>query len=156
MLAAKTTLHPLPDLRALCVLCVKSHLQPRSDQSRHLAAKPSRIRTSAKHTRNPFRIRTSKTKDLKPFRMSTYRKRGRGGHPLRATLAWPDYSLSIARRAERGPIQQRLQGLQDLRKLRRQRGHRQDAHRGSTARINPSVDQFPAVLRRMANIHGHA
>src|SRR5580692_3659546 len=95
MLAAKTTLHPLPDLRALCVLCVKSHLQPRSDQSRHLAAKPSRIRTSAKHTRNPFRIRTSKTQDLKPFRMSTYRKRGRGATLCEQLLRGPTTHYSL-------------------------------------------------------------
>lgn len=66
------------------------------------------------------------------------------------------YSLYIPCRSEGRSIQQRLQTLQDLRKLRRQRRHRQYADRRSAARINPPVDQFPAVLCRVPNVHRHA
>jgi len=84
----------LPVLRALSVLCVKSHPQP--SPSRQLASpNPSyfnfklstfnrlspklfRIRTSGKHACNPIGMCTSKTKHLKLFRMSTSKKTGRG------------------------------------------------------------------------------
>jgi len=54
---------PRPLLPELSALCVKIRFQ--TGLSVHLAAKSSRIRSSAKHTHNPFRIRSFKTQDLK-------------------------------------------------------------------------------------------
>jgi len=79
MIVADPTQASLLPLRELCVLCVKTHPQPRPALSRCLAAKPRRICISAKPTHNPFRIRSFKTQDLKLFRMRSYEKnRGRG------------------------------------------------------------------------------
>jgi hypothetical protein len=80
MIAAYPTQLSLPALRALCVVCVKYHLQPRPAQSPRFTAKSRRIRTYAKYVRSPCRMNTSKTKHLKPFRMSTYEKTP-GGTP---------------------------------------------------------------------------
>jgi hypothetical protein len=66
------------------------------------------------------------------------------------------YSLYVRCRSEGRSIQQRLQALQDLRKLRRQRRHCQHTDRRSTPRIDPPVNQFPAVFRRVPNVHRHA
>ena len=69
----------LPPLRALCALCVKTHIQPRPGVSLQFAANPRRMNTSAKRTLNPCRMNTSKTQHLKSFRIRTYKKTGEGG-----------------------------------------------------------------------------
>ena len=74
----------------------------------------------------------------------------------RDSLLPTQYSLYIPCRSEGRPIQQRLQTLQDLWKLRRERRHRQHTNRRPAARINPPVNQFPAVLCRVPDVHRHA
>jgi hypothetical protein len=80
MLAANPAQLSRTSLRVLCVLCVKTHLQPRPALSLLFTAKSRRIRTYEKRTRNPFRMNTSKTLDLKSFRIRTYKKTGGGPH----------------------------------------------------------------------------
>jgi hypothetical protein len=81
MILANSAQPLLPPLRALCALCVKTHIQPRQGVSLRFAANASRMNTSAKRTLNPCRMNTSKTQHLKSFRMNTSKKPGGGGDP---------------------------------------------------------------------------
>src|SRR5690242_10552331 len=58
--------------------------------------------------------------------------------------------------AERRTFEQRLEALQDLRKFSSESSYRQHANGRSAPRINSPVDEFPAVLRRVADVHSHA
>jgi hypothetical protein len=79
MIATNPNQLSLPALCVLCGLCVKSHLQPHPVLTGQRIAKPRRICTCAKFTRNLFTMSTSKTKDLESCRIRTYKKTGEGG-----------------------------------------------------------------------------
>ena len=131
---------------------------------------------------NSFAISTSENRARNSRRIRTYRKTPGGGvkSSLRgsgnsASLRYPylylftsldaqaerrptaDFqSLIINRRPERRSFKERLQAQQDLRKVRCKRSHCQNADRHPASRINSPVDEFPAVLGRVANVHSHA
>src|SRR6476646_10627658 len=114
---------------------------------------------------NTYKTDTKQT-TLSFFRINTCAKtRGKGTSFQPLWTGWlltTRYSLltespsTIHRRSKGRAIKERLQSLQDLRKVRRKRRHRQNADRRAASRINPAVDQFPAILGRVANVDGQA
>src|SRR5580658_192604 len=73
-----------------------------------------------------------------------------------SSLQVPIHVSTMNCRSEGRAIEERFETLQDLRKVCGKRRHSQHPDRRPTPRVNPPVDQFPAVLGRVTDIHGHA